>query len=494
MGEKEYRKRERGNCSHEYTLETMQLLENSLQALLRLSQREQAVGNNREETGREANRETQTQGETFIYRSIVEDICQPCPRYRICYGVEEEGTRRELSKIVCGAEKRGHSSAQDTSPDFRKKCVYFQPLMEEMEWLIRLTFQNRYWEHRIEELRGVMRGQLAAQYHFFKECRRQITQGKRLERHHSRRLRRRLLSQGIWMREGWESREEDGGLTLFLDLFLFGPCETGKISAILSGIYQKTMCCCEPERWIHRGKISLCFAEENEFHVCFGKAHCSMRKGDPCGDTFSFLNHDRKRAVLCLCDGMGAGEEAYRSSSRLLEALEAMLAAGIAEEYAMEMLHAVCLPRENGQFSTLDMSILSLRTGMVKMIKAGGTATFLRHSHTVERICAKSLPPGCLPGQEFDCRHKKLYDGDMIIMMSDGMLDFEKHGILPLTMENIIAGIETANAQKFAEELLEAVPEMPDGCGDDRTVLVAVIWEKGNGIHVGKSESIRTGT
>lgn len=486
MGEIVNRKRERGDCSHEHTLKMMKLLEESYQALIRLSQEKWLQGEDLRKKDEKSGGRDLDKGEEFLYRSLTEDICQQCPRYRTCYGAEMEVTIGELSKMVCGAEERGYSSAEDISPEFRKKCVYFQPLMEEMEWLTRLLFQNRYWENQMEELRGVMRGQLVAQYHFFKACRKRMVWGRKLEKHRRRQLRRKLLCQGIWMREGEESKGEDGSLTLFLELFLFDPCETDKISACLSETYQKRMCCCDPERWIQRGRVSLYFAEENVFHVCFGKAHCSRKKEDPCGDTFTFLKNDWKRAILCLCDGMGAGEDAYRSSSRMLEALEAMLTAGIEEEYALEMLHSVCFPRGSGQFSTLDMSAISLRTGMVKIMKAGGTATFLRRSHSVERICAKSLPPGCLPEQEFDCRHKKLYDGDMVIMVSDGMLDFEKDGTIPLTMENIIAGIETTNAQKFAEELLNAVPEMPEGCGDDRTVLIAAIWEKGKQNTCGK--------
>lgn len=40
--------------------------------------------------------------------------------------------------------------------------------------------------------------------------------------------------------------------------------------------------------------------------------------------------------------------------------------------------------------------------------------------------------------------------------------------------------IKTDNAQVFADQLIEAVPVLEDGYDDDRTVLVASIWEKGH--------------
>ncbi len=56
-------------------------------------------------------------------------------------------------------------------------------------------------------------------------------------------------------------------------------------------------------------------------------------------------------------------------------------------------------------------------------------------------------------------------------------------------MESLIGKIKTNNAQVFANELIEAVPVLEDGYDDDRTVLVAAIWEKGTqkcGINIGR--------
>ena len=82
-------------------------------------------------------------------------------------------------------------------------------------------------------------------------------------------------------------------------------------------------------------------------------------------------------------------------------------------------------------------------------------------------------------------KYKKLYHGDMVIMVSDGVLDFEAMPEIPFTMEMILEKIETKNAQTFADRLMEAIPVPVDGHDDDRTVLVAAVWEKGHD-YVGK--------
>ena len=147
---------------------------------------------------------------------------------------------------------------------------------------------------------------------------------------------------------------------------------------------------------------------------------------------------------------------------------------------ALEMIQDALLFQDRKAFSTIDAAVISLKTGILKLLKAGGMATFIRHRNSVERIVPAALPPGCRINQQFDLKYKKLYDGDMVIMVSDGMLEFESMPEIPFRMESLIEKIKTDNAQVFADQLIEAVPVLEDGYDDDRTVLVASIWEKGH--------------
>ena len=62
-------------------------------------------------------------------------------------------------------------------------------------------------------------------------------------------------------------------------------------------------------------------------------------------------------------------------------------------------------------------------------------------------------------------------------MLSDGMLDFETISDDVPRMETILQNIKTTNAQRFADELMRAAPVPEDSHDDDRTVLVAAVWE-----------------
>ena len=76
---------------------------------------------------------------------------------------------------------------------------------------------------------------------------------------------------------------------------------------------------------------------------------------------------------------------------------------------------------------------------------------------------------------------KKLYDGDYVIMVSDGMLDFVSEVDKEEVFKNILEEINVTNPQEMADTILERILEKEEhGVRDDMTVLVAGFWEKSN--------------
>ena len=462
------------NAILEETEERLNLFEEAMKELIRLS------GSVPEKNSALSKSEM-----TYIYTTLTDDLCRKCPKFRECFGERQENTLQEIASVMRAACRTNHVEGSMASKEFRKRCVYFQPLIDEMSWLFRRLYQNHYWENRLTELRQVMQKQMASQYCLLRECRKMLTDGRPITGKKRRKMKRALFRQGISFLEGREYEDENSLLDITLIVKpLPGPKKTDGIARALSEIYQKSIRYSQTDLWLRSGKNRLTFVEEGSFRVLFGRKHCNKEGEEICGDNFSFTNYNKKRAVMLLSDGMGVGERAHEGSRKLIEAFESMLEAGICEEYALEILHNSLLMDSHSEFSTLDIAVISLKTGTLKMMKAGGTATFICHGQDVERISPESLPPGCMVNQQFELKCKKLYDGDMVVMVSDGMLDFETMPEIPFRMEHILKKIRTNNAQSFADRLMEAIPVPDSGHDDDRTVLVASVWEKGR-INVG---------
>ena len=417
----------------------------------------------------------------FLCQSLTQDVCRKCPKYRECYGVKQKETIGEIASILEQAYQCSGVDGRMASAKFRRACVFFQPFMEEISWLYRLIYQNIYWEQRYDELKQVMCRQLDEQRLFIKECRGHMKKGEEIQGRKKIALKNLFFRNGLRFIRGREYVDGSGllQLTVFVCPIL-GTKKSVLVKECLEKYYEKAFYKGMEGSWLHPGENRLSFIEENGFHILFGQKCCNKKGENVCGDTFSFTNFGRKRAVMLLSDGMGTGKKAYEDSRRLIETLEDLLEAGLSEEFALEMIQDALLFQDRKAFSTIDAAVISLKTGILKLLKAGGMATFIRHRNSVERIVPAALPPGCRINQQFDLKYKKLYDGDMVIMVSDGMLEFESMPEIPFRMESLIEKIKTDNAQVFADQLIEAVPVLEDGYDDDRTVLVASIWEKGH--------------
>ena len=416
----------------------------------------------------------------FLCQSLTQDVCRKCPKYRDCYGKKQKETIGEIASILEQAYQCSVIDGRMASKEFRRNCVFFQPFMEEISWLYRLIYQNIYWEKRYSEIKQIMCRQMDEQRLFLRECRARMQSGMLIKGKKKMALANIFFKSGLHLKNGKEYIDSSGLLQVTVVVCpVFGTKKIATVKQCLEKYYGRTFYRNMQAGWLRPGENRLTFIEENSFHVIFGQRCCNKKGEDVCGDTFSFTDFGKKRAVMLLSDGMGTGQKAYEDSRRLIETLEDLLEAGISEEFALEMIQDALLFQDRGAFSTIDAAVISLKTGMLKLLKAGGMATFIRHKNSVERIVPEALPPGCRINQRFDLKYKKLYDGDMVIMVSDGMLEFENMPEIPFRMESLIEKIKTNNAQVFANELIEAIPVLEDGYDDDRTVLVAAIWEKG---------------
>ena len=95
----------------------------------------------------------------------------------------------------------------------------------------------------------------------------------------------------------------------------------------------------------------------------------------------------------------------------------------------------------------------------------------------MEVVESTSLAAGLVSQTDFDTTTKKLYDGDYLVMMTDGVLD-ALPGDRTEQMKQLLLEVKNSEPREFARELLEtrAAPRRLPRT-DDMTVLVARIWK-----------------
>ncbi len=197
------------------------------------------------------------------------------------------------------------------------------------------------------------------------------------------------------------------------------------------------------------------------------------------GDNYTFGEVDNI-SFIAISAGMGIGKRANMESSTAINLLEKLMEANLDKEMTIKTINSVLRTKSNDEiFTTLDLGFVDLYSGKLQMVKTGSPPTFIKKKDRVEMINSQCLPIGILKDIDFKVYEENLEDGDLIIMMSDGVLDSNSNvDNSEKWMQNVIMGIQAQSPQAVADEILNIAHFMTmDKLKDDMTVMVTKIWK-----------------
>ena len=212
--------------------------------------------------------------------------------------------------------------------------------------------------------------------------------------------------------------------------------------------------------------------------------YASSRKEHVSGDSWGVIDLQDGRLVQILCDGMGSGTLAMEQSHTAVELLKTLLAGGLSIRLSLNVMNTVlALQYEGVRFSTVDVAVWNLRSKKIELYKYGAAPSFVRNGRKISTYISESLPVGILPRIEGTYTEHAIQQGDLLIMMSDGLYELTS---TQFQWEEIIGCLPTANPQLMAEYLLAIATSRSRGNqklaeqhdeqaleADDMTILVS---------------------
>lgn len=199
-----------------------------------------------------------------------------------------------------------------------------------------------------------------------------------------------------------------------------------------------------------------------------------------CGDSYTFGERENTH-FTAISDGMGIGKKAHKESSIAIELLEKLMEINMDKNLIIKTLNSVLRVKSTDEiFTTLDLSFIDLYTGKLQMIKNGCPSTFIKRGKEVKLINSTSLPIGILEDVDLNIYEEELEDGDIIIMMSDGLLESNRtEKDLEKWMCNIISGIDSLNPKTIIDEIVN-ISQLVGGDNpqDDMTIIATKVWNK----------------
>ena len=193
------------------------------------------------------------------------------------------------------------------------------------------------------------------------------------------------------------------------------------------------------------------------------------------GDSNTVIKLKDNKILVALSDGMGSGETAARNSKKVVLNLEKLLDTGFEEERAVKLINSYLLVGKNeDNFATIDAMVFDPESGIAEFIKIGACPTFLSSKNgQVSMVESSALPVGIVDDVELETKTKLLKSGDIMVMLTDGILDANPDKKEDAIKE-LLSTIKNTSAQRLADIILQEAVDCNFGIArDDMTVMVA---------------------
>lgn len=419
------------------------------------------------------------------YKKMCEDVrdrvCKTCEQKEECFANGRRYTYEMLQDILHTIENYGAELNVEMKRNMQKKCVHAPQFLRAVSDIYKNEKQNRMWQQKMAQNRAGCVVQLDTFAQMIQHSTRELDAGIFEDEHLEKKIKAKFVKAGLKLLSTVFFVTENGRYEIHVTIkAMKGACITTKeVAQILSACTGRNMVLGREERTVVGSEYgTITCVEEARYHTLQGVAKIGKGCNKISGDNFSLLELPGGKQGVILSDGMGAGQIAFRESAMVVEVLEELLNAGFPKETALQMLNtAMVMGREEVRFSTIDMCLFDLYTGKCELAKAGASTTFIKYKDKVEQVKSTSLPVGVMAKSEVDYTDRQLEDGDMVIMVTDGVMDALPVGEQDFLMQMIIEGTELNNPKELAHHILEQVLECSGQVPlDDMTVLVVSIW------------------
>lgn len=343
------------------------------------------------------------------------------------------------------------------------------------------TDVNMIWKNKFDESRNIMSGQLNQISKIIEEYSHEMYDFVKITGEEEEYIRHKLKGRKVYMDKimGIENRRHKK------EYLITAKCEKGvtvgtreiaeAVSEAFGKAYMPSRNC---RKVISNEFTTTTYVEEANFYVLHGAARKARGESGVSGDNYSLKELENGQVLMGISDGMGYGASACLESETVIELLEQLLDSGFDGDTALKMINSVMIMNSEEEHpATLDYGVIDLHSGMCDLVKIGAATTFVKRGNWVETIKSTSMPLGMFADVDYDSTTKKLYDGDLVIMVSDGVIDALNTEDNDSKLVEIIKSINTGSPKEIADSILEKAVSDKSRLTDDMTVLVTGIWE-----------------
>lgn len=411
---------------------------------------------------------------SVVCENVEKEVCNNCGLKTYCYEHRQGVTRDDFFRLEELLEVQGRISESDVEEAFVKNCCKKGEIARSMNINYREYLSALEAQRRVSDVRGVVAGQFSGVSDILSDLSKEFRNTMRCDTDSSERIISALSALGAIPVECVCLVSDGGRMSVELELSSKGESKLSK-----GTIMREVSKCCGrkfdlPTITCEGDRIRAALCEMPVYDVEVGSDQHIANNGKLCGDCLDYFNDGFGKTYAIVCDGMGTGGRAAVDGNMAASVMGRLLRSGLSADSSLQIVNsALMVKSEDESLSTLDLTGVDLYTGRVTLKKAGAPATFVRKNGRVMVREMPSLPVGILNGVKFSSDAVNLSSGDMVVMVSDGVITGDEKWL-----EKLIKSWNEGSTQELARAVVdEAIKRRGDSPDDDITALAIRITD-----------------
>lgn len=414
-----------------------------------------------------------------LVENLAERSCNQCIKRDICWQKNFNQTYISFQSLL-----NNYENGKPKMPkELEKKCIKHLSILKNSEAIINNHNLNEDTKEKIYEGRQVLSEHInnigVTLGKILDDFKREITISDDLERIIKRGLNKNFIDyNGVFCYTNYEGR-----IKIKISMNNCEGCDlcSKNILPVLNDIIKVPLsisgegCNINPKN----NECTITIEEAPKYYVR-SYAAIDIKNGEiQTGDYYSFGKTTDGYYTIILSDGMGSGPEAGEQSKSTVNLVEHLTEAGFGEDITVNTVNSIMGMKfaENEKFATLDLSKINLYNGKASFIKIGASPSFIKKRDGIHKVASKNLPFGLVDEVEVEVINEEVKPGDMIISVSDGILDTDKLNVGDDSWIEEYLKENNYDPIQLSENILKKAKELSNGVlQDDMTVVVSKIY------------------
>lgn len=419
----------------------------------------------------EEKRLVKNEAELRFFERLTRRSCHGCGMRRLCWNRDVQKTTSTIRGALYDYKDTGKLNWEKLP----ENCLRPKELRDSFLQMAEIYRCDLIWQGKLREVKNSANMQMFAFFEILKAARTALGEEQSFDRALADDITRKLTDENINCENVVVMRDKDMDPTVLLTLSPcggFSMCEKGAAEVISTACGQEMILAGKKD--CKNCNLRYVTAPINKVSFAFSKENRNKKK--PSGDSVITRVINKNLYAAVLTDGMGYGEKALWESRSSGEMLLDLIEAGVEGEKAMEIVNALLIPSGEATFAATDLCLFDTKEQTAKIIKCGGAVSFSKSGDRVDALYSKTMPLGAGMKKDVESYTLSTREGDIIVMISDGVLESAREGLKDGWIIKELEGFTGDDVGRLADLIVErAMEKCHKTPMDDITVLTAYI-------------------